>query len=255
MRLLRALLALTAFVLPPTHRSRWREESLAVLIEVHGPRRWRYAADTIVKVPLLAVQFRTSVPAPTRWLSALGGCALIATSAVAVTALALPSSSEDAAEFLLLTAPSGLLIVVAVRSFRTARAYGGGVLPYLLAVLVTVFAGTGPVAAGWLSVVTGIAAVAVVGAVVPGLWLVAVNSAALIRRGGPVILAATGIVAGVGLVGVLLGLQLLTHAPTASGFASTISFVSLALLVLAWPVWSFWTGLRLIRGRTQQGII
>lgn len=256
MRTLRVLLALAAFVLPPTHRARWREELLALLSEVRGPRRWWYAADTAAKVPLLAMQLRTAVPAPTRWVSALSGGALLAASVALAAALLLPARiGEDAAEFLFLMAPCGLLVVVAVRSVRTARSYGGSVLAYLTAVLVTVFAGTGPVAAGYLSVVTGITAIAVVGAVVPGLWLVTVNVLALIRRHGPVLLAVTGVVAGAGLLGVLLGLQLTTHVPAVRGIASAISVLSLAALVPTWPVWSLWTGLRLIQGRTQQGVV
>jgi hypothetical protein len=250
MRVLKAVLRLAAITLPPTRRARWQEESLAMLAGVHGARRWWFAADMAVKAPLLAVQVREPAPPPRRWLSVVTGCALIGTSAVAVAALALASViGEDAAEFLFLTAPAGLLGVVAIRSVRTARSYGGGLLPYLIALLVTVFAGTGPVASGALSVATGTPAVALLGAAVPGLWLLAVNALAMRRRTGPAALSATGLAAGAGLIGTLISVQLMSHVPAAQPAASAASALSLLVLAPTWTVWSVWTGLRLISAR------
>ena len=252
MRVLPALLAVAALVLPPAHRARWREESLAVLAAVHGPRRWWFALDTIVKAPVLAHQLRRPVAAPPRPLAVLTGCALLAASAAAVAALLLPPViGEDAAELLFLAAPCGLIGVVAVRSFRTARSYGGGPLPHLTATAITVFAGTGPIAAGALSALTGTTAVAVAGATVPGLWLLAVSIIALRRRTGPVALAVCGAVCGAALTGVLLGVQLVTHVPAARGAASALTVLSLVTLVPTWTAWSVWTGLRLIRARQR----
>ncbi|MEU4619310.1 hypothetical protein AB0G04_04915 [Actinoplanes sp. NPDC023801] len=248
MRLLRVVLTFAALALPAGHRARWREESLAVLTAVHGLRRWWFALDMMVKAPLLAGALRRPVTPPGRWLSVLAGAGLIATSVTAVAALALPPViGEDAAELLFLLSPCGLLGVVAARSVATARSYGGGPLPYLTAATVTVFAGTGPVAAGALSVATGVTAIAMAGAVVPGLWLLTVNATALARRSGPPALALAGVLAGAGLLGVLVGLQLVTHVPAARGVASPVTALSLALLVPAWTVWSLWNGMRLIR--------
>ena len=252
MRFLRAVLALAAIMLPPAHRARWREESLAVLMAVRGIRRWRFAVDTVVKAPLLAGQLREPVPPPGRWLSALSGGVLIGTSLLAAGALTVPSAiGEDAAEFLFLLAPCGLLGVVAVHATWMARSYGGGLLPYVSAVTITVFAGTGPVAAGALSVATGWAAIAILGAVLPGLWLLTVSAAALARRSCSPAQALSGIIAGTGLLGILLGLQLVTHVPSFRGPASTLTALSLVLFVPAWTIWSTWTGLRLIRARQR----
>ncbi len=252
MRFLRAVLALAAFTLPPAHRARWREESLAVLMAVHGVRRWWFTVDTVIKVPLLAGQFREPVPPPGRWLSIISGGALIGTSVLAAGALMLPSAiGEDAAEFLFLLAPCGLLGVVAVRATWTARSYGGGLLSYLTAATITVFAGTGPVAAGALSVATGRPVIAILGAFLPGLWLLTVSGAALARRSCPPAQALSGIIAGTGLLGVLVGLQLVTHVPSVRGPASALTALSLALFAPAWTVWSTWTGLRLIRTRQR----
>ncbi|WP_229071012.1 hypothetical protein [Actinoplanes sp. DH11] len=256
MRILRTLLAVAALTLPAAHRARWREEALAVLADVPGARRWWYALDTVLKVPLLAHQFRTPVAPPRRWLSALTGAALIGTSVLLVAAvLAPPLIGEGAAEFLFLLAPCGLLGVVAVRSFWTAKSYGGGLLPYLIAAFLTVFAGTGPVAAGALSVATDTAAVAMIGAVIPGLWLILISGAALLRHTSPPALAVTGMLCGAGLLAALIGLQLVTHVPALRGPGSALTAMSVMLLVPAWPVWSLWTGVRLIRADTPHRLI
>ncbi|MEU4419590.1 hypothetical protein AB0F81_03125 [Actinoplanes sp. NPDC024001] len=248
MRLLRGLLALAALILPPAHRPRWREEALALLAEVRGVRRWWFALDTVVKVPVLARQFREPVPPPGRWLSVLTGLGLLgASGAIALAVLAPAGLPEDAAEFLFLMAPCAMVGVVAVRSFWTARSYGGGPLAYLIALLISVFAGTGPVAAGALSVATGFHAIAVAGAFLPGLWLITVSGAALLRRTSPPALALMGVLCGIGLLGVLLGLQLWP--------ASPLNGLSVILLVPAWTVWSVWTAARLIRARPQQRLV
>ena len=252
MRVLQFVLTLAAFALPSARRARWREESLAVLAEVHGWRRWWFAADTVVKVPLLAVQLRETVPAPRRWLSVLVGCALIGSSALAVASVTLASViGEDFAEFLFLLAPCGLLGVVLVRSVRTARSFGGGPLPYLLALLITVFAGTGPVASGALSVATGVSAFALLGAALPGLWLILVNVSALRQGVSPPWLAVVGMVAGAALAGTLFAVQLMSHVPAAQPVASAMSGLFLVHLVPTWALWSTWTGLRLIGARQR----
>jgi hypothetical protein len=256
MRMLRALLAVASALLPRAHRARWREESLAVLAGVHGARRWWFAIDTVVKVPLLSRQVRQPVPPPGRWPAALSGLGLLGASAAVVIAALNPFSlSEDAAEFLFLLAPCAMVGVVAVRSVHAARAHGGGPLAYLVAALVTAGAGTGPVAAGALSVATDTAMVALIGAFLPGTWLLAVSGTALARRTSPPALAVLGALTGAGLLGVLLGLQLVTHVPAARGPASALTVVSVVLLIPAWTVWSVWTGCRLIRGRPAQRMI
>lgn len=256
MAVLRIVLAVAALTLPASRRDRWREETLAVLAEVQGVRRWWFALDTAVKAPMLARQLRVPVPPPGRWLSVLTGAALIGASVVMAVAVLFPSAiGEDAAEFLFLCAPCGMAGVVAARSVATARSYGGGPVPYLMAVVVTVFAGTGPIAAGALSVVTGVAAIAMIGAVVPGVWLIGVSAAALVRRTSPAALAVSGALTGAGLLGVLLGLQLVTHVAAIRQPASALTATSLLVLIPAWTVWSTWTAARLIRGRSAQRLV
>ncbi len=71
---------------------------------------------------------------------------------------------------------------------------------------------------------------------------------ALVRRHGPPALAVTGMVAGTALIGVLLGLQLTMLAPGPGGALSALTALSFAALVLSYPVWSLWSGVRLLRG-------
>jgi hypothetical protein len=250
-RALAVLLAAASLVLPRPRRARWREEAMAVLLATSGARRLGFTLDTVVKVPVLAWHYHRTDPLPPvgRWPAALAGAGLLSTPVLIVAALSLaPVIGEDAAEFLFLMAPGGMLPLVAVRSFRVAAHRGGTVARYVVALLVTVFAGTGPVAAGALSVLVGVPGIALVGSVVPGGWLICVGASALARRHGPPSLAVVGMVAGAALVGVLLGLQLTMLAAGSAGLLSALTALSLFALVPAYLVWSLWSGTRLLRG-------
>ena len=255
-RMLTALLAVASLVLHPAHRARWREETAALLLEVQGARRWWFAFDTVLKAPALAWSHRVAEPLqpqPGRAVAALTGVGLIATSILAVVALGLaPVLGEPAAEFLFLVSPGGLLGFVAVHTLRRAMHRGGGIGRYTRAGLVSAFAGTGPIAAGALSVAVDVPMIAVLGAVVPGGWLAAVSTTGLARRTWPRPLALLGLVAGVGLVGVLAGVQIVSHLPAARPAASSVTALSMVLLIPSYLAWSVWTGIRLVLGRAQQ---
>ena len=256
MRTVTAVLAVASLILPPAHRARWREEAAALLSEVYGARRWRYTLDTVLKAPVLAWCHRVAeppAPEPGRAVAALTGAALIVAPLLAVAALVLaPVLGEDAAEFLFLISPCGLLGFIAVRTFRRARHHGGGPGRYTAAALVSVFAGTGPVASGALSVALDAPAVAIAGAVVPGAWLATVSVTALARQHRPHALSLLGLAAGAGLVGVLAGVQLVSHVPAARTAASLATALSTVLLIPSYLAWSMWTGVRLLRGRARQ---
>ena len=238
MRALTTILALASLMLPRSHRARWREEALAVLVAVHGSRRWWFLADTVVKVPLLAWEYRR--PAPGSLRSKLAGALLVGMSTLGVAAVPLaPVVGEATAEFLFLLTPCGMVGVVALHSFRR-----GGVLRPLV---VTLFAGTWPITGGLLSVAADLPLIAVVSAAVPGAWLATVSAVALARRSGPAPLAVLGLASGAGLFGVLTGVQLVTHVAAVRGPASLLTALSLVLLVPAYLGWSWWTGIRLLR--------
>jgi hypothetical protein len=253
-RSLRLLMWAASMMLPRTHRARWQEEALAVLLDVQGARRRRYALDSFIKAPLLAAQLRRATPLrpPARWVAAVAGVALLCMPALIIGALALsPIIGEDAAEFFFLIAPIGMLPAVAVRSRRSAMRSGGRWPQHVVALLVTLFAGTGPVAAGALSAVTETPAVALVGSILPGAWLIAVCGALLVRGRSPAALAVLGSLAGAALIGVLLGLQLSMLLPSLQMVTMLLSVFSLAVLVPTYIAWSLWVGARLLRGRTE----
>ncbi|MFB9543700.1 hypothetical protein [Micromonospora sagamiensis] len=249
-RVLAALLVVASVGLPARHRARWREEALAVLLAVRGGRRWRYAVDTVAKVPLLAWQYRRTDPPgePARWPSIVAGAWLLGTPALLAGAVvAAPVIGEDAAEFFFLLAPSGMLPVVAVRAGRWAVNRGGVAFRCTVVALLAAFAGTGPVAAGALSIALDQPLVALVGSVVPGLWLIATNVADLRRGRQPAALSGLGATAGAALVGLLLGLQLAMLSAGTSRPATALGALSFLLLVPTYAAWSVWTGLRLLR--------
>lgn len=88
-----------------------------------------------------------------------------------------------------------------------------------------------------------------IGGLVPGAWLAAVSAAALARRRGPVALAAIGVLTGIALAGLLAGVQLSMTAPGA--VARTLTVASLTVFAAGCPVWTTWSGIRLLRGRSE----
>jgi hypothetical protein len=238
-------------VLPPPHRQRWREESLAVLLAVRGARRWRYALDTIVKAPLLASQHRRGAPdtGPGPWVGAVAAVGLLGIPFLMLAGLLAAESNEKAGEFFFLTASCGMLPTVAVHSWRSARRHGGGPARYALALLVTLFAGTGPISAAMLADATNAAAIGIAGSLLPGGWLTVACGYALYEGRAPVALAVLGGVAGIALTGVLFSVEL---SMLELGLASTlIAIPSGLVLIPTFFAWSIWTGIRILRGRRE----
>jgi hypothetical protein len=251
---------MASVVLPRAHRARWREEASAVLMEVSGLRRLWYTLDTVLKVPVLARQYRRGQAdgLPGRWVSAVVGAALLASVLALLAPLltgmphVLPGSPvpvlalSDPLGYLMVM--GGLFALVATRSFRSVRRHRGG-LQYADsgAVLITVFAGTGPVVAWPLAIALNRPVVALVGNVLPGVWLAVICALALRRRTGPWPLAAVGTIAGLALIGVLgsvpLGQVLPGQQPLLIGRLSS------AVAVPTYLIWSGWAGVRLLRGR------
>ncbi|MEH1101286.1 hypothetical protein [Micromonospora sp. CPCC 205561] len=263
-RLLAGVLAAGATLLPRADRARWREEALAVLLDAPPPLRCRYAVDTLVKLPVLAWQQRRAARAahpPLSWpVSVCAGAGLLVVPIVMVSALALTSViGEEAAEFLFLISPCGMLPAVAASSFHRARRRGGGARRHLLAALVALFAGTGPIAAGVLAAGIGAAGggdrltvtVALVAGLLPGGWLLHRGVWALVRGRGPTALGALGAAAGAGLLGVPVGLYLGLVAPGLTWLSLLISVLALLVLVPSFVGWSVWAGLRLLAGRSE----
>jgi hypothetical protein len=255
-----AVLGLASVVLPPPHRARWREEASAVLMEVSGPRRLWYTLDTVLKVPILARQYRRGqvYDLRGRWLSAVVGAALLASASALVLPLlsgrprVLPGMPvlalwEPLAYLLVL---GGLVALVATRSFRSARRRGGGVrYADAGALFLTVFVAAGPVVVWPLSTALNLPAVALLGNVLPGMWLAAICALALRRRTGPWPLAVLGAIAGLALIGVLGSAPLGQMMPEHQALAYQIGRLSSAVAAPTYLVWSAWAGVRLLFGR------
>jgi hypothetical protein len=271
------VLEIASVVLPPRHRARWREEASAVLMGVSGVRRLWYTLDTVLKVPILARHHRRgqtggrTISRPGRGTSAVVGLALLA-SALAVAAdlsalhllrepgpfgadvyfempHALPviTMSDPLGHLLVM---GGLFALVATRSFGSARRPGGGLqYAHSGAVLITVFAGAGPVVAWPLSTALNLPVVALVGYVLPGVWLAAVCAMALRRRTGPWPLAVLGTFAGLAQIGALVALPVaqVMVGPRPPGLL--VGHVPLVAAALSYLIWSGWAGVRLLLGR------
>jgi hypothetical protein len=150
-------------------------------------------------------------------------------------------------EVLYLLAMGGLFALVATRSFHSARRRGG-VQRYAGAALMTAFVGTGPAVAWPLSAALDLPVVALIGNVLPAVWLAVVCAIALRRRTGPWPLAVVGIVAALALTGVL-GCAPLMQVPGQNPLALLIGGLSLVVAAPTYLIWSAWTGVRLILGR------
>jgi hypothetical protein len=254
------VLGMASIVLPRRHRARWREEASAVLMGVSGVRRLWYTLDTVLKVPILARQHRRGGPGgvPGRRVSAVVGAALVASALALLVPLLSGAPRALPGEVVLalweplayLLAMGGLVALVATRSFRAARRRGGGVrYADSGAVLLTVFAGAGPVVVWPLSVGLDLPVVALVGNVLPGAWLAVISALALRRRTGPWPLAVLGTVAGLALMGVLGSAPLAQMMAGQQPLAFTIGHLSTAVAAPAYLVWSGWAGARLLLGR------
>ncbi|MCW6003617.1 hypothetical protein K1W54_03340 [Micromonospora sp. CPCC 205371] len=263
------VLGIASIVLPQRHRARWREEASAVLMEVAGVRRVWYLLDTVLKVPILARQHRrgqtsdlpgAKLSAVDRAVSALVGAALLA-GVLALLAPVLAGAPRippvEPLPVLAVSDPlayplvmGGLFALVAARSFRSARRHGGG-LRYADsgAVLITVFAGAGPLVAGPLAIALGLPAMALVASVLPGAWLAAICAMALRSRTGPWPLAMVGAIAGLALIGVLGSAPLGQVTPGQQPLAVLVGGLSTAVAVPAYIIWSGWSGVRLLLGR------
>jgi hypothetical protein len=254
------VLGIASIVLPRRHRARWREEASAVLMGVSGVRRLWYTVDTVLKVPILARHHRRGQAdgLPGRGISAVVGAALLASALALLSPFhsgvprMLPGGAVLAVwePFAYLLVMGGLFALVAIRSFQFARRRGGG-LQYADsgAVLITLFAGTGPVVASPLSIALNLPVVALVGSVLPGVWLAAICAMALRRRTGPWPLAVVGTIAGLALIGVLGSLPLGQVLPGHQPLALLVGQLSSAVAAPTYLIWSGWAGIRLLLGR------
>ncbi|MDP9795091.1 fermentation-respiration switch protein FrsA (DUF1100 family) [Catenuloplanes nepalensis] len=244
-----ALIRAGARLLPPGHRDRWREETLGLLADVHGVRRWWYAADILVKLP--ALRRSLSARPGRRSVPILAGLAMLGTTALIVGAPLLATViGEDNAEALFLLAPLGLAPAVVMRAtagprrpLRTALTIVGcGFGAVFAAILIALASAAG--AAGLLF--GTLIAAAVLCALAPAGWLIGTTVADLRTRRTPATLSAAGLLAGIGLTLVLfcfgVGLSRGGLPPSMQGLA----ILGLAVLVPAYLVWSVWTGLRLL---------
>jgi hypothetical protein len=143
----------------------------------------------------------------------------------------------------------GLVALVVARSFGFAQRRGTG-LRYADsgAVLITAFVATGPVVAWPLSIALNLPAVALVGSVLPGVWLAAICALALRRRTGPWPLAVLGTIAGLALIGVLGNLPLMRLMPGQQPLALLTGQLSLVVAAPTYLIWSGWAGVRLLLG-------
>lgn len=237
MRLIALVLRIASLVLPSPYRVRWREEALAVLAEVHGWRRWRYALDTAVKVPLVARECRVDLAAPPRWQLDVAGFALLAAPALVFAGMMLLRDEYGGTDRLAYLLPAfGVVPAVAIRSAHLAAGTAG----YCRAVALTVLAVTAPTAALFLDDFMLAYAVAMA---VPNAWLVTVGLTALARRIGPADQATLGVITGLiypfGLLG-LLSSRLIIF-----GFFLLVILFNIGLVT----IWSVLAGLRLVVGR------
>jgi hypothetical protein len=245
MEWLKFLLRVASYALPAPYRRRWLEETLAVLYDVYGWRRWWYAVDTALKAPLLAREYqRASAVAPRR-LTDLAGATLVATPCLIVGGIFFGGMvGLDLLRVhvivLMLLAP---LPAVAVRSFAIATRRGGGVR-YAGAAALTVMVAVGPIGT-FRAAVEEKGDWTVLGAALLGGWLVWVNAVIVRRRTGAADQAVLGVIAGAAIT--LLAAGSVVTDGMLWGFV--IFGIVTTIPVLA--TWCVMAGLRLLFGRND----
>lgn len=243
MEWLKLLLRVAGLALPAPYRRRWFEETLAVLYDVHGSRRWRYAVDTALKAPLLAREYQRAPLLPPRWLTAFAGATLVATPILVVGGVyfggmvGLDLARVDVI-MLMLLAP---LPAVAVRSFLIATRRGGGVR-YAGAAALTAVVAVGPIGT-FRAAVEEKGDWTVLGAALLGGWLIWVNVAILRRRTGAADQAVLGVIAGVAIV-LLAGAAAVTE-----GMLWGFVLFGILMTIPVLALWCLMAGLRMLVGR------
>jgi hypothetical protein len=242
MEWLKLLLRVAGLALPAPYRRRWLEETLAVLYDVHGWRRWRYAVDTALKAPLLAREYQRAPLLPPRWLTALAGAALVVAPVIAFCGLYFGDVAGVPPLAGAMLMALGVLPTVAGRSFHLAARRGGGVR-FIGAALLSSAVVLGPVVTVRAALVQR-ADVTVVGMSFLGAWLVWVNLAILRRRAGASDQAVLGVMSGVPLlvlpVVALFGLD---------GWKGMFVFFSMPLTLPMLGTWCLLAGFRMLAGR------
>ncbi|MEH1130170.1 hypothetical protein [Micromonospora sp. CPCC 206061] len=244
---MRFLLEVGSWLLPRSRRARWREESLSLLLDVNGWRRWWYTVDLLVKVPMLAWHLHPRPAA--RWPSpaaVLAGMGLVlAAFAVPGAYVLSPFLGEQNTEALLLLAPFGLAVAITRHAVRRARRP-------VLAVPVVVFGAFGPLvgvgilaagaaAPGWIQSATAIAGYAALAG--PGVWLAANSWRAIRHRQRQRPMHAFGLIAGSAFVLTIAGLLwpvLIGGSPPLPVLVAMA--MGLYAFLAAFPVWAAWTG-------------
>jgi hypothetical protein len=239
------MLRVASLALPASYRRRWLEETSAVLYDVHGWRRWRYAVDTALKAPLLAREYRRGPLLPPRRLTAFAGAALVATPVLVVGSVYFGGMvglelARVEVVLLMLLAP---VPTVAVRSFHIATRRGGGVR-YAGAAALTAAVVIGPIGT-FNAALTQKGNWTVVGAAVLGAWLVWINVGILRRRTGAADQATLGVIAGGSIL--LLSATSLVTLGMLWGFA----ILGIAAAAATLGLWCVMAGLRMLVGRAD----
>lgn len=251
------LLHLGGSLLPAAHRARWREETLALLLAVHGRRRWRYTADVLLKVPLLAWQLRRGSGVGRRSPGAVfAGAGLLLAAMLVVGAMTLSTVlGEDGAEAMLVLAPLALAPCI-IRQVRQSVPYQLAAVPVIVCTAFGPVVAVAVLAAGRLAppglqpllVTVGYAALAG-----PGAWLAVTSAAALRRRAEPPVLHALGLLSGGAFV---LAIAALTWQIRAGGsppaLVGLVMFLALFTFLGSFLGWAVWAGLRLMFGAAGQ---
>jgi hypothetical protein len=250
--MVRFLFTVGSWLLPAGRRARWREESLALLLEVRGPRRWRYAADLLIKVPVLAWQLQLHQPAA-RWPTpgaALSGLSLLLAAFAMLGAFLFSSLlGEQTAEALLLLTPLALAGYITRHTVGRARCRATAVPVVVFGAfgpLVGVgILAAGPLAPGWLQPAAAIAGYAALSG--PAAWLTITSAQAIHHRQAPLALHGFGLVAGSAFALAIAWLpwQILSNGQPPLPVLAAIVLALFAFLS-AFPVWAIWTALRLI---------
>jgi hypothetical protein len=247
--MVRFLFAVGSWLLPAGRGARWREESLALLLDVRGWRRWRYAADLLIKVPVLAWQLHQPAarwPTPGAAVSGLG--LFLAAFAMLGAFVFSWFLGERTAEALLLLAPLGMAGYITGRTAPRARRRATAGLVVVFAAfgpLVGVgILAAGPLAPGWLRPAVAVAGYAALSG--PAAWLAVTSALAIRHRQRPLALHGFGLTAGGAFVLTIAGLtwQIFSNGRPPLPVLATMAMALFAFLS-AYPVWAVWTALRL----------
>ncbi|WP_203899293.1 hypothetical protein [Virgisporangium aliadipatigenens] len=243
------------WLVPAERRERWREETLADLLQTHGRRRWWFTLDALLKAPLLRGPIVLHAPEVGAAFEA--ACLMVLAVLLPASVLVLPALAGEGVSGTALVMTPFLLVPSVVRHHAQALRTGGRARRAAIAIVA--FCGFGPLIGALVSWGTQYVeplrdigpAVGLVAFAGPGMWLVYTCVTAMARATRPFVLAGAGASAGASMIVLITGL-LLTYTDAGGVWRDLVIVFSMCGVLFGLSFWAAAQGVWLLLSGPRQ---